>query len=81
MVREKSKNEYDEILKAKKILVHMDPVKEIQKKHRIVDDILYFPSDPDTLVSKLLSKAVVRQYQYENRHFQVQNLFYGIRQK
>ena len=46
MVSEQNKD--DEILELKTILKHGDPSKDIQRKHLIIDDILYYLTDPDS---------------------------------
>ena len=46
MVSEQNKD--DEILELKTILKHGEPSKDIQRKHLIADDILYYLTDPDS---------------------------------
>ena len=85
MMKEQAKD--DELLELKTILVHGDPGKEIQRKHIIIDNILYYLSDPDNdpilrlYVPKHLRNIVVKQYHDDNGHMGVQKSFDGIRQK
>ena len=85
MVKEQAKD--DEILELKTILVHGDPGKDTQRKHLIVDGVLYYLSDPDNdpvlrlYVPRHLRTGVITQYHDENGHMGVQKSFDGIRQK
>ena len=61
--------------------------KEIQTKHIIIDNILYYLSDPDNdpilrlYVPKHLRNAVVKEYHDDNGHMGVQKTSDEIRQK
>ena len=85
MVKEQAKD--DEILELKTILVHGDPGKDTQRKHLIVDGVLYYLSDPDNdpilrlYVPRHLRTGVITQYHDGNGHMGVQKSFDGIRQK
>ena len=71
----------------KTILVHGDPRKDKQRKHLIVDGVLYYLSDPDNdpilrvYVPSYLRTGVITQYHDDNGHMGVQKSFAGIRQK
>ena len=85
MVSEQNKD--DEILELKTILKHGDPSKDIQRKHLIIDDILYYLTDPDSdpvmslYVPRHLRALIVKQYHDDNGYMGVQKTFDSIRQK
>ena len=80
-------NRDDELLELKMILKHGEPSKDIQRKHLVVDDVLYYLTDPDNepilrlYVPQHLRALVVKQYHDDNGHMGVQKTFDSIRQK
>ena len=85
MISEQNKD--DELLELKTILVHGEPSKEVQHRYLVVDNVVYYLTDPngDTVlrlyVPKHLRALVVKQYHDDNGHMGVQKTFDCIRQK
>ena len=85
MISEQNKD--DELLELKTILVHGEPSKEVQRRYLVVDNVVYYLTDPDgdtvlrLYVPKHLRALVVRQYHDDNGHMGVQKTFDCIRQK
>lgn len=77
----------DELTALKRELTHGEPKKEVQRKHIIIDDILYYMSDPDSdpvlrlYVPQHLRDMVVQQYHNENGHLGVMKTYEAIKQK
>ncbi len=77
----------DELSAARTSIVHGEPSKDTQKKYIVVDDILYYLTDPNNeptlrlYVPNHLRSMVVRQYHDENGHMGVQKTFDSIKQK
>ena len=71
----------------KMILKHGEPSKDIQRKHLVVDEVLYYLTDPANepilrlYVSQHLRALVVKQYHDDNGHMGAQKTFDSIRQK
>ena len=84
MISEQNKD--DEILELKTILVHGEPSKEVQRRYLVVDNVVYYLTDPDgdtvlrLYVPKHLRALVVKQYPDDNGHMGVQKTFDCIRQ-
>ena len=85
MISEQNKD--DELLELKTILVHGEPSKEVQRRYLVVDNVVYYLTDPDgdtvlrLYVPKHLRALVVKQYHDDNGHMGVQKTFDCIRQK
>lgn len=85
MIKEQSRD--DELLELKTLLKNGEPKKDVQKKHIIIEDILYYLTDPENdpilrlYVPKHLKALVIKQYHDENGHMGVQKTFDSIRQK
>ena len=85
MISEQNKD--DELLELKTILVHGEPSKEVQRRYLVVDNVVYYLTDPDgdtvsrLYVPKHLRALVVRQYYDDNGRMGVQKTFDCIRQK
>ena len=85
MISEQNKD--DELLELKTILVHGEPSKEVQHRYLVVDNVVYYLTDPDgdtvlrLYVPKHLRALVVKQYHDDNGHMGVQKTFDCIRQK
>ena len=85
MISEQNKD--DELLELKTILVHGEPSKEVQHRYLVVDNVVYYLTDPDCdtvlrlYVPKHLRALVVKQYHDDNGHMGVQKTFDCIRQK
>ena len=85
MVNEQNKD--DEIVEFKTILVHGEPSKEVQRRYLVIDEVLYYLTDPDDdtvlrlYVPKHLRAVVIRQHHDDNGHMGVQKTFDCIRQK
>ena len=85
MISEQNKD--DELLELKTILVHGEPSKEVQRRYLVVDNVVYYLTDPDgdtvlrLYVHKHLRALVVKQYHDDNGHMGVQKTFDCIRQK
>ena len=85
MISEQNKD--DELLELKTILVHGEPSKEVQRRYLVVDNVVYYLTDPDgdtvlrLYVPKHLRALVVKQYHDDNGNMGVQKTFDCIRQK
>ena len=85
MVNEQNKG--DEIVEFKTILAHGEPSKEVQQRYLVIDEVLYYLTDPDgdtvlrLYVPKHLREVVIKQYHDDNGHIGVQKTFDCIRQK
>lgn len=85
MVDEQSKDEV--IVDIKKLLLSGDGNKELMKHHIIVDDIVYYLSNPEDdpwlrlFVPSHLKHLVIKQYHDDNGHMGVQKTFDSIKQK
>ncbi len=85
MVAEQSKD--DELLELRTILVHGEPSKDVQRRHIVIDNVLYYMTDPDNdpvirlYVPRHLRALVIEQYHNQNGHMGVQKTFDSIRQK
>ena len=80
-------NNDDELLEFKIILVHGEPSKEVHGRYLLVDNVVYYLTDPDgatvlrLYVPKHLRAVVVKQYHDDNGRMGVQKSFHCIRQK
>ena len=85
MISEQNKD--DELLELKTKLVHGEPSKAEQRRYLVVDNVVYYLTDPDgdtvlrLYVPKYLRALVVKQYHDDNGHMSVQKTFDCIRQK
>lgn len=80
-------NNDDELVEFKTSLLHGEPSKAVQQRYLVVDNILYYLTDPDNdpvlrlYVPRHLRALVIKQYHDENGHLGVQKTFDSIRQK
>lgn len=77
----------DEISEIKAMVLHGNPTKDNLKKYIVVDDTLYYITDPDNepvlrlYVPKHLRALIIKQYHDHNGHMGVQKTYDAIRQK
>lgn len=85
LVAEQKKD--DEIVSLKSLILNGEPTKDAGRRYIVVDDLLYFLSDPDGdpvlrfYVPTHLRPIVVRQYHDDNGHMGVQKCYDSIRLK
>jgi hypothetical protein len=85
MIAEQKKD--DVLTQIKDHVLRGDASKDIQKKYVVLDDVLYYLSDPDgdtvfrLYVPNHLKALVIKQYHDENGHMGVQKTFDSIRLK
>lgn len=85
LIEEQAKDE--EIVILRTILLHGQPTKDICRKYMVVDNVLYFLSDPDgdvklrLYVPSHLRAMLIRQYHDDNGHMGVQKCYDSLRIK
>ena len=85
MITEQGKDA--ELVEFKMQILHGQPSKTTQKNYIVIDNILYYITDPDNepvlrlYVPEHLRERVVRQYHNDNGHMGIDKTFDAIRQK
>ena len=76
-----------ELMEIKIQILHGQPSKTTQRRYIVIDDILYYITDPDNehilrlYVLEHLRERVVKQYHNDNGHMGIDKTFDAIRQK
>ena len=85
LIAEQAKDE--EIVILRNMLLHGQPTKDISRKYLVVDNILYFLSEPDgdvklrLFVPRHLRAILIKQYHDDNGHMGVQKCYDTLRLK